>query len=346
MARLFCFLFCLLFYHSNIYAQGCCAGGSGSPIAGNISQGVLQQNQVEFGFNYQYANSNDIYYGNKLDTVASNKIDKLNSNYLYFRTAYGISKRLTLSMDVGYYINRTLVRNHPENIDNTQQSKGFSDIIIFPRYDVYNKSSEKSNTEITLGIGFKIPIGTYNDSTLVYVDPNNGDEYYTTSAIMVQPTTGAPDLLFYAFVLHEFKQIKLRVFANTLYVKKGWNPLGEKFGDYFGVNLFVGKTFKRKFGTTLQLKGERIAPMQAAPGVDLLALYNVDMASTGSKLISLIPQVSYSRKSLSFFMMYEIPLYQNMNGTQIGVEHILTMGINYRFIPKSPWKATDIKKAN
>lgn len=173
-----CFLF--IVFSNNTFAQGCCSGGSGSPIAGGVSQGVLQEGQMEFGLNHQYSYSNNLYKGNILDTDLVNKIDNLNSNYLYFRMAYGVNKNLTLSLESGYFLNRDLVKLHPENIDNIQKSSGIADLIIFPRYDIYNKSKSKHQTEITVGLGVKIPLGKYNDSSVVYKDPTNGQKQYTT----------------------------------------------------------------------------------------------------------------------------------------------------------------------
>ncbi|MCF8429191.1 MAG: hypothetical protein K9G64_03590 [Bacteroidia bacterium] len=324
---------------NNTYAQGCCSGGSGSPIAGGVSQGVLQEGQLEFGLNHQYSYSNNLYKGSVLDTAFVNKIDNLNSNYLYFRMAYGVTKNLTLSVESGYFLNRDLIKLHPENIDNTQKSSGIADLIIFPRYDLYNKSKSKHQTEITVGLGVKIPLGKYNDSSLVYEDPITGQKQYTTSAPTVQPTNGSHDLFFYSFAMRDYKKLKFKVFANAMYVKKGWNPLGQKFGDYFSVGLFIGKTFFKKIGVTLQAKGEWIDAMQSAPEIDLLAIYNIDINSTGSEKYSVVPQINYSLGSFTFFVMSDIPFYQNMRGTQIGAKYQFTTGITYRFIPKKfLWK--------
>ena len=45
-----------------------------------------------------------------------------------------------------------------------------------------------------------------------------------------------------------------------------------------------------------------------------------------------IPQISYSLNAFSFFATYEIPLYQNLNGVQIGSKTQFTIGLNYRFL--------------
>ena len=71
-------------YSEYIYAQGCCSGGSGSPMAGGASQGVLQDRQMEVATNYQYIRTNKFLSGDD-DTVR--QFDDLNSNYLYMRVA-------------------------------------------------------------------------------------------------------------------------------------------------------------------------------------------------------------------------------------------------------------------
>lgn len=266
----------------------------------------------------------------------------MSSHYLYTRVAFGLTERLTVSVEGGYFFSKREIGLNPNNIDNTKTSAGIADLILFPRYTVFNKSGKKGHTEITLGLGLKIPLGKYNDSTLVYINPNSGQEYYTTSPPTIQTTTGSNDFIFYGFFYHEYKKPKLRVFANALYVKKGWNPLGQKFGDYASVGLFISKTFFRKLGVTVQLKGEWVARTKAAPGLDMLALYNVDVKSTGLRKISFAPQLSYTHWSLTVFSFYDIPLYQYLNGTQVGFQHLVTIGASYRFFaPERASKETD-----
>jgi hypothetical protein len=67
---------------NNSFAQGCCSGGSGSPIAGGASQGVLRERQFEIALNHQYLNTNRFLTRDK-DTAEL--FDNLNSNYLYAR---------------------------------------------------------------------------------------------------------------------------------------------------------------------------------------------------------------------------------------------------------------------
>ena len=313
-------------YSNFSFAQGCCSGGSGSPIAGGTSQGVLLDRQMEIATNYQYIGTNNFKYKNA-DTAS--QFDWFNSNYIYTRLAYGVSKNLTMSVESGYFINKT--QRGLNGID-TVKSSGIADLILFPRYDVLNLTEETKRTEITIGLGYKIPLGTYNDSTVVYTNPNTGKKYYTTSPPIVQATNGSQDVIFYAFFFRGYPLKKFRIFANTLYVKKGWNALGEKFGDYASIGIFAGKTFLKKLGVTAQIKGEWVGKMKSDKGVDLLALYNVDINSTGSKKILFVPQISYSFKKITVYALSEIPIYQYVNSIQVASQYQCTIGLSYRFL--------------
>lgn len=307
-----------------LHAQGCCAGGSGSPIAGGASQGVLYDRQMELAVSYQHLNTKK-FYAQDRDTVPLFK--KFFSNYMYVRSAYGITKDFTMSVEAGYYLKKQQVGLN----NDTATSGGIGDLIIFPRYNVINRTSETKQVELTLGMGWKIPLGRYNDSMIVFRDTVNNINYYTASPPTVQPTTGSHDFIFYAFFFRQNPCNNLRWFANSIYIKKGWNPLGEKFGDYLSISFFAGKTLFEKLGITLSVKGEWIGKMKAAENTDLLAFYNVDTAATGSKKVFIVPQLSFSHKWVTLYAMSETPIYQYMNKQQIASQHLITVGISYRF---------------
>jgi hypothetical protein len=67
-ARFVITIFVSTFFSYQLFSQGCCSGGSGSPIAGGSSQSVLQKGQMEIGSNYQYALSSKVFTGSVADT--------------------------------------------------------------------------------------------------------------------------------------------------------------------------------------------------------------------------------------------------------------------------------------
>jgi hypothetical protein len=309
----------------NILAQGCCSGGSGSPVAGGTSQGVLAGKQAEIGTSFQYLYTKKFLTG---DSPAPDFLSSFNTKYLYTRFAYGVTERLTMSIEAGYFFNKTQVSLNKKVTD---ESRGFSDLIIFPRYKIYEHNTEKTRDEITVGLGYKIPIGKYLDSTVVYTDAT-GKNFYTPLPPAVMPTTGSNDFILYGFAFRGYPEKKFRIFANALYIRKGWNPLGEKFGDYASLGLFASKTFLKNWGATLQLKGEWIGDFRSDKSADdMLAFYNIDVNSFGSKKIAIAPQISYSHKTFSVYLLSEYPLYQYVNGTAIASQYLFTLGLSYRF---------------
>lgn len=318
-----------LLFSKTIYSQGCCSGGSGSPIAGGTSQGVLSERQMELNANYQYLSTSKFYAGDK-DTTPL--FDNLSSNYLYFRVAYGVTKNLTMSVESGYFINKTQIGLKKRD---TITSSGIGDLLLFPRYTIYSKNTETKRTEVTLGLGIKIPLGKYDDSTVTSTNPFTGKKNYAPSPPSVQPSTGSHDFIFYGFFYRGYPEKNFRLFANALYVKKGWNPLGEKFGDYASIGLFAGKTFFKKLGVTVQLKGEWIGKMKASRSADEMNwMYNVDILSTGGRKILFVPQISYSLKKFTIYALSEFPLYQYVNRAQVGSQYQITAGLTYRFMLK------------
>lgn len=325
-----CIPACILFGQA-LNAQ-CCAGGSGSPIAGGASQGVLMKNQVELNTNYQFISTDKFQRGDSPDT---NFFDSFTSSYLYFRLGYGLSEKLTMSVETGYYIDKTQDELYEkENVS----SKGIGDLILFPRYNVFRKKGEKVNHELTVGLGFKIPLGKYNDS-LAWVEPFSGNTYYITKPLSVQPSSGANDIILYSFYYRGYKCDNLRFMANALYIRKGWNPNGEKMGDFGTVGLFTGYTFRCKISATASVRGEWIDSTQVNKDILMFTALSYDPAATGSKKVFTGLQLGYNPfPGMMIYASSEYPLYQYVNKTQVVSQLQVTAGISYRFIVKTKEK--------
>ena len=325
--RLLIISFFTLILNTTVFSQGCCSGGAGSPIAGGAATGVLQENQMEISINYQNNSSNKFFAENRDTTSLFNN---LNSDYLFFRVDYGLSKKLTLSVASGYFLDKSKIGK--DNAD-TISSNGVGDLIIFPRYSIYNKTASFKRTALVIGLGLKIPLGSHNDTTNL---GSYGIDNYQMNPPMLQTTNGSQDLMFNFFFFREYQKSKLRLFISSLYVKKGYNSLGIKYGDYTSVGFFASKTFFYRWGVTAQLKAEKIDQIKVANNIeesDLLE-YSITPESTGSKKWFFIPQLSYSKNGLTVYATSEIPLYQYLNGTQIGSQNQFTVGVNYRFLTK------------
>ena len=333
MKNIFGLILTIVVFNFQTKAQGCCSGGSGSPMVGGVSMGVLQQGQFDFSESYQYFYS-DKFMAGKIQTV-SPLVKELSSNYFYTRLGYGISSKFSLYAELGYFEHKTERGTDNTRPDYLKKSTGLADFILFPRYLVFEKSSAKLHSELTLGAGLKIPLGNYHDSGTVYIDPNNGKVTKAVLPPTVQTTSGSNDFIFYGFYLLELKKQKLKLFSSVTYMHKGYNGMGEKFGDFAAIGIFANRPIGKRWGLTLQTRYEWIDKMQVSPNVDFVAQgISVEPASTGAKKISLVPQITYTKKSLTVFTLYDFPVYQYLNGMQLASKHLFTLGINYRFKPK------------
>tara|TARA_B110000003_G_scaffold245960_1_gene256104 strand:- start:1128 stop:2147 length:1020 start_codon:yes stop_codon:yes gene_type:complete len=321
-----------LLFQSIAFSQGCCSGGGSNPIAGGSATGVLQQYQMEVSLNYQN-NTSSTFFEGKEEIPQEGIYDEFSSQYLFLRTDYGFNKKLTLSLATGYHLNKSLSL---KGGDSSATTSGMGDIIIFPRYDIYNETNGNIRTEVTLGFGAKLPIGYHTDSMEIRTD------IWELIPPTIQLSTGGTDLMFYSFFFREYKKQKFRVFVNSLYIKKGYNSLDEKFGDYTSLSVFASKTLFRKWGLTTQIKGENVGQLQARQS-KLIGLMSNEFEAmnflekqnaTGGKKLFFIPQISYSKNNFTFFATSEIPLYQNLNGVQFASQNQFTIGINYRFLTK------------
>ncbi|MBI2258438.1 MAG: heavy-metal-associated domain-containing protein [Flavobacteriia bacterium] len=346
------------FFSGNfLFSQGCCSGGGSNPLAGGMASGVLGKGELELAFSDRFSSSKKFYTEDKQSIPF---FDKLTSNYLFLRTDYGLNDKLTFSVSSGYFTHRSIYE-FKDTVKNEQriiQSKGFGDLILLPRYKVFSKQSLSWNTELTLGLGMKIPLGSHEDSTFIgyskFLNEQNGQffidstEIWQTSPPTVQTTTGANDFIGYLFFMSEFPKINSQLFFQGMYMRRGWNSLGMRFGDFASFSVFFGTKILKNFHVLAQFRYEWLGKMNTQKGVDYLGLYNIDVSSTGGKTFYFSPQLNISiTKQVRFFSIVDIPLYQKMKGTQVAMPLQVTAGINWRFFPNpkdKPCATPTVKK--
>ncbi|GAB1429460.1 hypothetical protein MASR2M18_02920 [Ignavibacteria bacterium] len=284
------------------------------------------EGQIEIGSSLQYIHTAKFLSG---DSPADDFLNNYHSSYLYNRFGYGVTPRLTLSVETGYWFDKAEVALGSNEIIS---SYGIGDLIIFPRYLVYRNTSENNTRdEIAVGLGMKIPLGQYNDS-LLKIEPFSNTEYYIKKPPAVQPTTGAQDFMFYGFYRHGYPDDNLNFATSALYIRKGWNPRGEKTGDFMSVALFASSMLTDDLGATVQIRGEVMGKTDINKTVLFYAYPNYDHKATGSKKLILAPQFNYTLwNKLTAFCLFELPLYQYVEKTQIASQYLANIGFVYRF---------------
>lgn len=322
------------------HAQCCSSGGGGAgALSGNFAQGMSLKNQWDFNLNFQHTSTSKFMMGDSVikaedyhALAANNYLHSYNNNFLFGRLSYGVTDKLTLSIESGYYLNKT---EHKRNyLVNTASSSGNSDLTIFPRYNVFHKNKVTSITDVNMGMGIKLPIGSYNDSILVYSDTSSGIDWYDLKSPAIQLSSGSNDFLFVGSVSRRFVLEQMSMLLSVFYINKGFNPDGGKFGDYFSASLFVTKTILPKLVGVAQFKGEFIGQKVNPPNYQFVS--SSDMAeNSGSKKFLFTPSLSYSfDMGITLFAFTEIPLYQYLDGIQLASQVNFVGGISYRTTPK------------
>jgi hypothetical protein len=262
----------------------------------------------------------------EIDTVYKSKF---NSNYLYARLAYGLTNELTLSLETGYWVNKT---QYGLGFSDTTSSHGFGDLILNLRYNILNKK----NWDLTAGLGVKFPLGSYRDS-IKKIEPFFNEEFYLTKPPSTQLSSGSYDLLFNVLLSKSFPRVGISLSSNTTYILKTFNPLGEKMGDYLSETLSFRKTFWKKLTLSAHFRYEFIAKMQINPTVEMWSLLLYDPLASGSHKFFITPQISYSPfKGFNVYFSADVPVYQYVNHKQIASKNMFTLSLAYRFQVYNP----------
>jgi hypothetical protein len=196
------------------------------------------------------------------------------------------------------------------NKEITFTGQGLTDIVILGKYELIS-ANILSPLSINLGGGAKLPTGSFEQE-------NNG----TRLSIDLQPGTGATDLLFWAHASYSFPAIHLSFNLNSLYRYTSLNLDNYRFGDELLASLNSTYGVADFLGINLQLK-TRFSDKDFWNGRFL--------PSTGGTYIDLTPSIVYSEGSLNLRVLFQFPVYRNVDGIQLAVSEKLGAEVRYIF---------------
>jgi hypothetical protein len=295
-------LFSSCFLSTNALAQ-CCAAGT--PNCDNSLGNGSGKKVLALSIANQYSYSDQYYQGS--EAFHSNY---LKNSYFHFgsvRASYGVSENLKLVLDMGYFFSKaqTLERN-----DYFREAKGMSDVGLSAVYKIY----DKNNFQFSPIFRLTFPIGQFDQKYGPVILP-----------IDLQPSAGS--------------------------LKSSAGMFGAyKVSDKWSVSLLgtyeISNKIKTEF-TSYQYGG--------LTNVRLMANYNISedltaglhtwyqdraraldeneelINATGGQLMFLCPTISYSYKTWKLGTRYEVPVYKNMNGTQLTNKHRFALRLTKSF---------------
>lgn len=174
-------------------AQGCVAIRHFSSCVGNnLENNLLEAGDLQIGINYRYFKSFRHFRGTEEEPDRlSNNTEVVNNSHAWdFSATYGINKRLYSSITIPTVINtRSSLYEHGRNERNMTFSRGLGDIRVGLGYWLFD--IEKSqNGNLAVGLGIKLPTGSYNASDIFYNIGPNGEPQTRPVDQSIQPGDG------------------------------------------------------------------------------------------------------------------------------------------------------------
>lgn len=279
-----------------------------NPVGGTSNLLVLNKHSFRFISFYKYNIGDQYYHNNKHSDF--DLIDRAFYNYLGLIAAYGITNKLTLETELGYFVNKTQEYNLTPSYK--LRGYGFSNAVISAKYGLYTNHVKR--LYYSVAVGAKLPFST---------DPQIVDG--VELPIEVQPTIGCYGMVIQSFFIKENSFKGLRYFITNRIEINTANKYNYRPGTSVFTSFFISKhlMFNRLPGdwtAIIQLRNEFR---------DKDKLCCSFKKSSGGILFFISPQINYNIKekwNVSF--MFDYPLYQQFNGIQLGTKYGFTLSLS------------------
>lgn len=279
----------------NQYAQCCTAG---NPVGGEIGSQNISSKEIIISLTYRYSLSKDYYFEDQKQD--DNYVDKSFYHFSKLHLAYGLSPRIVLETEMGYFFNKAQNVNLADGNESIH-SQGFGDLGFRARVNLLKRLFFNPNTLI-FSVGTIIPIGAFNEEM-------NG----VTIPISLQPSSGATKFNTGLFFSHKDQSKSfgwaIRVFFEySNMIEKEF--LIYKYGQVYIFESSLLYSKSPKFSARLNGKLEyRTADYREN---------DLKVESSGGFFTFLIPVLIYKpTSSFSLVTAMDIPLYKYVNGSQL-----------------------------
>lgn len=285
----------------NTFAQ-CCGGGA--HVGGNIFLGTLGKGYLQLNANGRQSVSEG-YMENDWNSDFK-FVKNANSNHVGFQAGYGITKRFTLDLETGYFINRT------QNFEIgsykfSQTGKGLTSLTIAGRFNIFKL--KESEIEWTAGLGVRLPL---SKERLM----ENGVELSED----VQPNNGSYGFLFRSFLAKEFDDIHANIFLINSISVNTTNDKDYREGNTYISTLLYGQQIVHNLTGIIQIRNEIR---------DRAVRYGSEVFSSGGFRFTLVPQLNYTiQNKYNIAIIYEQPIYRYYNGIQLKDRYAFSVNLN------------------
>ncbi len=300
------------------FAQCCAAGNPDSDDAFNSGGG---KNVLTASTLYKYSYSDTYFEGTK--ALDYQYIDFSSFNYMSISLSYGISDRLKLSSDIGYFFAKaqTFI---PTSWDDKpyREASGLGDASVTAIYQLYK--TKKNHFEFFPLVKITLPVGQFDqiyNRVLLPIDlqPSSGNFKYAMGLLVNKKFSNDK------FSMSAIGSIELSQRIDT-------DRTNYKYGNLYNISLMGSYKITKNLTAKLQIRNQI---RERAMNKDII----VD--ATGGYVAFVVPQLSYRLyKTWGITAAWEQPIYKNMNGRQLTNKYAYSIKLTKNFNLK---KKEDIK---
>ena len=308
MRKVLTALFLLALLANESYCQ-CC--GAGNPINTVNGESTVKKGRLRLSLDYSHSNSSRYFDGtSESDYDFPGKVGSAGYDFMLVGAGYGITSKLSLQMQIGYYLNKN--EDFISDLFPDAFSRGVGDLGFSIRHVAYRNLIKE--IEVTPFIGLKVPVGKF-DCEL------NGVKL----PLSMQPSSGS------------FK------YNAGFYIS--WSPSDklslQTYNYYEYSQRIVSKNFDYKYGDLIFLSISSTFRIikNAELGLQLGYEYKGQAKDHGSKLygtkynsLKITPQLYFHpSQALQLFVKADFPVWQKTDGLQMVNSWVFQAGLSYNF---------------
>jgi hypothetical protein len=288
-------------------------------VGASVYVGVLGKNYLRAISYYRHGYS-DTYYEEDHSTQDNLALYNSRFNFAGIAFAYGVTKRLTMEIDAGYYFDKTQNGHyHDPTLDSTinYQTRGYglSNGTLTFKYGTIIRPIQQ--IELTTGFGIRFPFST--NPQIVDGMQLNRD---------VQPSTNAFGVSEMLFFNKGFPSITLRLFSINRYDYNFEDKNSYKYGNILLNSIFISKKIAKYFFGILQIRNEWKTNDKDYTNNKV----DHKVTDSGFDLVTISPQLSYSIVGKwNLTASYDIPLYKYYNGKQMTPAYSIALSLTRDF---------------
>ena len=294
-----------------LIAQACCSAGV--PLLGALELPAMPRGQRQFALSYEQNALRDVVAGSK---ILVDHFRRRTVHTMLLEASVGFSRRWSGSALVSFLQqNRSIQSPIQSGATDELNTGGFGDAVVLLKYNVLPLNIAQQR-ELTFGFGPKVPVGRHELRT---------DEGIFIPADM-QPGSGAWDVVLWTYFYKGFlPTTRLSLFGNISGRFTGTNDMEYKFGDEFVATLSTGYRTDGVFDFSLAVRYRFVNPDRR---------YGEDIANTGGHWIVLMPALNFKlADAWTLRMTARLPLYRQLNGTQLTTSYRFSFSMNYMIRP-------------